>query len=272
MTEQKSQNPTVFIPRHPWRLRLLVGVLAICLVGGAATFFVARWADRGQRDSLYEVANLIRYSVDPSLVTQLTGQPADTAAPAYAQLRKTFIDLGNATKKIRYIYLMGRRNQQNVFFYLDTQPDRYASADQPPLATPGEVYARPATRFVADFVGESNLLDATVVGDGVAEVAGLGHIALHTPDAPVGSRMTLLLRPEALRMGAEAAALPNRANGRVIESVFLGVSVKLRLQVDGGPELLARLPLRPSERPPASEGETVPLGFAPEDLHVIRRS
>lgn len=140
MPEQKPQNPTVFIPRHPWRLRLLVGILAIFLVGGVATFFVARWADRGQRDSLYEVANLIRYSVDPNLVTQLTGQPADTAAPAYAQLRKTFIDLGNATQKIRYIYLMGRRNQQNVFFYLDTQPDRYASAGQPPLATPGEVY------------------------------------------------------------------------------------------------------------------------------------
>ena len=140
MSEQKPQNPKVFIPHHPWRLRLVIGMLVICLVGAAATFFVARWADRGQRDGLYEVANLIRYSVDPNLVAQLTGQPADAAAPAYAQLQKTFVELGNATQKIRYIYLMGRRDQQNVFFYLDTQPDRYASAGQPPLAVPGEVY------------------------------------------------------------------------------------------------------------------------------------
>lgn len=140
MAEQKLQNPTVFIPHHPWRRRLVIGILTICLVGAAASFFIARWADRGQRDGLYEVANLIRYSVDPQLVTQLTGQPADAAAPAYAQLQKTFVDLGNATQKIRYIYLMGRRDQQNVFFYLDSQPDRYASAGQPPLAVPGEVY------------------------------------------------------------------------------------------------------------------------------------
>jgi spermidine/putrescine ABC transporter ATP-binding subunit len=139
------------------------------------------------------------------------------------------------------------------------------------VATPAEVYARPATRFVADFVGESNLLDATLASDGMATVAGLGSIALREAGAPVGTSMTLLLRPEALRIGAAAGALPNRAQARVVESVFLGVSLKLRLQVEGGPELLARLPLRPSERPPASEGETVPLGFAPEDLHVIRR-
>jgi putative spermidine/putrescine transport system ATP-binding protein len=56
----------------------------------------------------------------------------------------------------------------------------------------------------------------------------------------------------------------------VLETVFLGLSIKLRLQLEGGPELLARLPLRPSEPPPAMEGEVVPLGFAPEDLHVIQ--
>lgn len=139
------------------------------------------------------------------------------------------------------------------------------------VAAPGEVYARPATRFVADFVGESNLFDATIVGDGVAEVAGLGRIALPTVAASSGARLLLLLRPEALRIGADAASLPNQVRGRVLESVFLGVSVKLRLQVEGGPEILARLPLRPSERPPASEGDIVPLSFAPEDLHVIRR-
>jgi putative spermidine/putrescine transport system ATP-binding protein len=137
------------------------------------------------------------------------------------------------------------------------------------IGAPAEVYARPATRFVADFVGESNLLEATATDGAAAEVPGLGRIALAAPAGPRGARATLLLRPEALRVGADAAALPNRASGRVLETVFLGLSVKLRLQAEGGPELLARLPLRPSEPPPAAEGEVVPLGFAPEDVHVI---
>ncbi len=137
------------------------------------------------------------------------------------------------------------------------------------VGTPGEVYARPATRFVADFVGESNLLDGHAAGDSAAEVPGLGRIALARAAGAAGQRTTLLLRPEALRVGAEATALPNRASGRIVETVFLGLSVKLRLRLEGGLELLARLPLRPSEPLPASEGDTVPLGFAPEDVHVV---
>ena len=133
------------------------------------------------------------------------------------------------------------------------------------VGTPDEVYARPATRFVADFIGESNLLEGVVGSDGTMPLPALGSVRMGQP----GSRATLLLRPEALRTGAEAAALPHQAVGRVIESVFLGLSVKFRVQVDGGPELLVRRPLRPSETPPAREGEMVTIGFAPEDLHVI---
>jgi spermidine/putrescine ABC transporter ATP-binding subunit len=137
------------------------------------------------------------------------------------------------------------------------------------VGPPGEVYARPATRFVADFVGESNLLDGTARGGGTAEVPGLGTVVLDGAARGQAGPVTLLLRPEALRIGAAAAALPNRATGTVVETVFLGLSVKLRLRLEGGLELLARLPLRPSEPPPAAEGETVPLGFAPEDVHVV---
>jgi putative spermidine/putrescine transport system ATP-binding protein len=138
------------------------------------------------------------------------------------------------------------------------------------VGAPAEVYARPATRFVADFVGESNLLEGTAGEGAMVKVPGLGPVVLAAPAGPPGARVTLLLRPEGLRVGAAAATLPNRVSGRVLETVFLGLSIKLRLQLEGGPELLARLPLRPSEPPPAMEGEVVPLGFAPEDLHVIQ--
>ncbi|MDB5415698.1 MAG: attA2 [Rubritepida sp.] len=136
------------------------------------------------------------------------------------------------------------------------------------LGTPSEVYDFPVSRFVADFIGESNLIEGTAQGTEVY-VPGFG--ALTLPQAPASGPVTLLLRPEALRLGAEAQAAPCRAQATVLETVFLGLSVKLRLRPEGGPDLLARLPLRPSDPPPAPDGATVTIGFAPGDIHVVPR-
>ncbi|MEO3474964.1 ABC transporter ATP-binding protein [Roseomonas sp. CAU 1739] len=149
--------------------------------------------------------------------------------------------------------------------------DRIAVMDKGRLeqvGQPGDVYARPATRFVADFLGESNLLDGMAKG-GSADIPGFGAVPLPPgqPDGPV----TLLLRPEALRVASAGAAMPCRGQGKVVETVFLGQSAKLRMVLDGGGEVLARLPLRPSDPSPAGEGEKVAIGFAPEDLHVVPR-
>ncbi|HWL83808.1 MAG TPA: ABC transporter ATP-binding protein [Roseomonas sp.] len=137
------------------------------------------------------------------------------------------------------------------------------------IGLPGDLYARPATRFVADFLGESNLLEGTA-HSARATIPGFGTVPLAAPQP--GGPVTLLLRPEALRLGAEVEAVPCRAQGTVIETVFLGLSAKLRLRLQGGPELLARIPLRPSAPPPAAEGEVVTVGFSPEDVHVVPRS
>ncbi|MXP65246.1 ABC transporter ATP-binding protein [Roseomonas sp. M0104] len=137
------------------------------------------------------------------------------------------------------------------------------------IGLPGDLYARPATRFVADFLGESNLLEGTASAAS-ASIPGFGEVPLAAPQ-PAGP-VTLLLRPEALRLGGEVEALPCRARGTVVETVFLGLSAKLRLRLQDGPEVLARVPLRPSAPPPAAEGEVVTVGFSPEDVHVVPRA
>jgi spermidine/putrescine ABC transporter ATP-binding subunit len=136
------------------------------------------------------------------------------------------------------------------------------------VGLPGDLYARPATRFVADFLGESNLLEGTAQSAS-AKVPGFGSVPLPGPQA--AGPVTLLLRPEALRLGAEAETVACRGRGTVIDTVFLGLSAKLCLRLEGGPEVLARIPLRPSTPPPPAEGETVTVGFSPEDVHVVPR-
>jgi putative spermidine/putrescine transport system ATP-binding protein len=136
------------------------------------------------------------------------------------------------------------------------------------VGLPGDLYARPASRFVADFLGESNLLEG-MAASASAVLPGFGEVPLPQPHPP--GAVTLLLRPEALRLGAEAETVPCRGRGTVIDTVFLGLSAKLRLRLEGGGEVLARIPLRPSTPPPAAEGEMVAVGFSPEDVHVVPR-
>ncbi|HEY4250426.1 MAG TPA: ABC transporter ATP-binding protein [Roseomonas sp.] len=150
--------------------------------------------------------------------------------------------------------------------------DRIAVMDQgriQQIGTPAEVYDLPVSRFVANFIGESNLIEGVAQGAAVAVPGFSGTVPLPQPPPP--GPVTLLLRPEALRLGAEAEAAPCRASATVLETVFLGLSVKLRLRPPAGPDLLARLPLRPSGPAPAAEGAVIAIGFAPGDVHVVPR-
>lgn len=176
------------------------------------------------------------------------------------------LEVRNLQRRLRLTTLFITHDQEEALI----MSDRIAVMDKGRLeqvGRPGELYARPATRFVADFLGESNLLDGTAAGAG-AMVPGFGTVPV-PPAAP--GPVTLLLRPEALRLGQEAEAMPCRGRGTVLDTVFLGVSAKLRLRLDGGGEVLARVPLRPSTPLPAGDGDTVPVGFAPEDVHVVPR-
>jgi putative spermidine/putrescine transport system ATP-binding protein len=149
--------------------------------------------------------------------------------------------------------------------------DRIAVMDQgrtQQIGTPADVYDKPVSRFVADFIGESNLIEGTAA-NGQVVVPGFG--TLSHRDAPASGPVTLLLRPEAMRVGEEARDAPCQAQATVLEAIFLGLSVKLRLRPEHGPDLLVRLPLRPSDPPPAAEGASVLVGFSPEDVHVVPR-
>ena len=133
------------------------------------------------------------------------------------------------------------------------------------VAEPFEIYNRPATRFVAGFVGQLSRIEARVVdpASGEVEIAGARH-RLNRP-LPAGS-VALALRPEVLRLGAD----PSREltlTGRVAEVDFLGSVIRLRVDV-GHERLSADLFNRPDTPPPAV-GSTVTLSAAAADLIVL---
>ncbi len=113
------------------------------------------------------------------------------------------------------------------------------------VAPPEELYERPATSFVAQFVGESNQLGGTlqqVMGDRAMVRLDGGWIARASLPAggAVGDRVTVSVRPERLRLGLEAPPDSGSA-ARVQELIYHGDHLRIRLQAAGGQPLAAWL-------------------------------
>jgi spermidine/putrescine ABC transporter ATP-binding subunit len=141
------------------------------------------------------------------------------------------------------------------------------------VAQPATLYAAPATRFVAEFIGESNILTGTVaVGTGAGAVMegpdGL-RIAVHCERqfAP-GARLSLLLRPEALRPVEGAATLKNILKATVTERIYLGIAHRYRVRTGADLQLQLCLPCTPGARV-FEPGDTVAIGWNPEDAHIL---
>ncbi|MDQ0471816.1 ABC transporter ATP-binding protein [Labrys wisconsinensis] len=102
--------------------------------------------------------------------------------------------------------------------------------------TPAMLYDRPATPFVAGFIGDSNFFAGTLRRDGqTARVALAGGPAVAVEGAalpPDGTDVTLSVRPEqvALSTAPDASALP----GRVVEVVYLGTATKVIVETPCG--------------------------------------
>jgi iron(III) transport system ATP-binding protein len=139
------------------------------------------------------------------------------------------------------------------------------------VGTPREVYTRPCDAFVAEFIGETNLVTGTVAesagNQATIRVAG-GVLASRVPGtATAGQSVRLSLRPEAfhiVRHGDGDAA--NLLAGTVRETVYLGGMVQYTVIVPDGLELQV-MELNPPEL--VAPGTVLRLRIAPADVVVL---
>jgi spermidine/putrescine transport system ATP-binding protein len=137
------------------------------------------------------------------------------------------------------------------------------------VGTPVEVYDRPRTRFVADFVGSSNLLEGSLDADGNVTTPEGIRVTVADRAVPPG-RVLLSLRPEALHVvtGAEGGPMPGgcRVAGVVTRVAATGPVIECRVDL-GAREVVAHLPPRASARELA-EGQRVVVEI-PADAVVL---
>jgi spermidine/putrescine transport system ATP-binding protein len=143
------------------------------------------------------------------------------------------------------------------------------------LGTPAEVYERPNSRFVADFIGETNFLEGVLKTPGGAPVVevecagGLGVHAVGGDGLAAGAAVTVAVRPEriSLNRGFENV---NCFAGAVIDLVYIGTDTYYTVRLEGGQTLRVREQnADPTERTLASLGDTVQVTLKAESAVVL---
>jgi spermidine/putrescine transport system ATP-binding protein len=136
------------------------------------------------------------------------------------------------------------------------------------VGTPEAIYERPENRFVADFVGEANLLPARRVGARRFAVGGAVLAAEEDlgGEARDGGDVTLVLRPERAVVMAGPPPGGQGLDGVVVDTAYDGADTTCRVAVAGGIELVARI--APGAALPAC-GTGVHVAIAPAALRAV---
>jgi spermidine/putrescine transport system ATP-binding protein len=148
------------------------------------------------------------------------------------------------------------------------------------LGAPREVYERPRTRFVAGFIGTSNIISRKVRAmDGATAVLDASsEESLVVPDAAsvdarVGELLDLTVRPEKISLTAERPQ-PGRCavRGRVTEVVYLGTSTQYAVSAADGTDLIVFVQNAADSLDIATRGQEVWLSWRPEHSLGLARS
>jgi len=133
------------------------------------------------------------------------------------------------------------------------------------LGTPAELYEQPRTAFVAGFLGKSNLLAATVAGDGLVRLTDGSELRARTN----GERgaISIGVRPEKISLGDGGA---NRVAGTVTESAYIGVATELVVRTPVGELTVFHQNVEAGGAAPPP-GSAVTLSWAPEATFVVER-
>jgi ABC-type Fe3+/spermidine/putrescine transport system ATPase subunit len=149
------------------------------------------------------------------------------------------------------------------------------------VGTPAELYEAPASRFVADFLGESNFVDGVVAGapvDGrwlVRAAGGLEFRGVGAVPLQAGQPVTAAVRPEKLvpaddPVTASPGGPLNTCKGTVEEAIYVGDATRYRVALGADGAVTVKVPNRLGLRQHA-EGAVVALAWSPDETRIFPR-
>ncbi len=141
--------------------------------------------------------------------------------------------------------------------------------------SPKEIYERPNTRFVADFIGETNFLNGKVThtDSGIAQVAVAGEQVksqVGSDEVKVDQDVTVAVRPEKLAIAPPGKNENHALQGTIQEIVYIGTDTRYVVKLTSGETAVARVQnLSGRDLEEYNAGDQVSIGWRPGDARIL---
>ncbi len=169
-------------------------------------------------------------------------------------------ELKNIQKQLGITFIFVTHDQEEALSMSDTVVVMDNGRIQQ-VGTPMDIYNEPVNAFVADFIGESNILDGVMPSDYKATFAGHTFDCLDAGFAP-GEAVDVVIRPEDVDIVAPEKAM---LTGTVTSVTFLGVHYEIIVDIRGFKWMIQTTDY-------CGEGETVGLYIEPDAIHIMKKS
>ena len=130
------------------------------------------------------------------------------------------------------------------------------------IGTPTDIYNEPANAFVADFIGESNILCGTMLHDCLVNVAG-SEIPCVDKGFGKDEQVDVVIRPEDIEISTDTANA--QFVGRITSSIFKGVHYEMLAESDKGYEFLIQ------NYKHFEVGQTIGMSVIPDNIHIMKK-
>jgi len=181
-------------------------------------------------------------------------------------------ELKQLQKRLGITFIFVTHDQEEAL----TMSDRVAvisSGRVEQIGSVDEIYYKPATRFVATFIGETNIVEAEIIGTEAdlvrCRIEGGLELRVKAGTTRPSDGLLLSLRPEKIRLHRTPSSGPNVFAGRILSEVFKGAVDDLTVVVAGGLELRALIANDGQQEFDFHEGEEVFCRIQPEDINVV---
>ena len=139
------------------------------------------------------------------------------------------------------------------------------------VGTPAEVYGRPRTAFVADFVGTMTFLEGLLVGDKRVRIGTIELVSAIDSGLPAGSAIQLGFRPEEVQVRSIADDTPNTMSTTVEALEYLGAFCRATLRPAGAPGVALTADFSANAMRDLSivEGQPLVIALPPHTLRIF---
>ena len=182
------------------------------------------------------------------------------------------VELKQLQKKLGITFIYVTHDQEEAL----TMSDRVAVINDgrvEQIGTVSEIYYKPATRFVASFIGDTNIVEAQILtsdsGMLRCRLEGGLELDVRRQESHASTKLLLSLRPEKIRLHRIDPGGVNSFSCQVAMEIFKGAVDELTLTVQGNLQLGAILANDGNAGTDFHEGDQVFASIQPEDIHIV---